>query len=293
MPTVGLVASPGLEVWIEDLGVVPSHQGHVRDVVRAHGGDLPQVVKILLHAALDGLSLHRHHLALVVEVVHGMLPFPGDVRVPRPVAVAIHLELPQAAHGPLVELPGRRDHLGLVLRKVLRHLAREEEAGHGEGPPRREEAVRHEFRPEDHHHARLSVDLVELRVLSMVGQQLQCATSWAQEDDDHDLAPQKMSHPLHDALLLERNRLLFLVWLARLMHNCQGAMGHLDSEVAQVGLDLESHVRHGIVKLRDHLALSSDLVIEVRRLELDDLARALRAQEAVLDDCVDLSPLPP
>mmetsp|Transcript_78317 Transcript_78317/g.207882 ORF Transcript_78317/g.207882 Transcript_78317/m.207882 type:complete len:231 (+) Transcript_78317:2179-2871(+) len=229
MPAIGLVVSPGLHVRVPDLAMVPTEEGHVRDVVGPGGGGLPQGRSLVVHAALDGRALDGHHLAGVEHVVHGVLPVARNGGVPQLVLRAL-LKLPQTVHGPFVELSGRRDHAPLLVEQVLGEVAREEEAADGNRLSGRVVLVRHEVRPQDHNHAGLRLHLVEFSVLGVVWQQLQRAGGGTQEDADHDLVPEELRHPLHNQPLVEWRRLL-LVRLTGAVHDRQAAMGHVKAQV--------------------------------------------------------------
>mmetsp|Transcript_46656 Transcript_46656/g.141554 ORF Transcript_46656/g.141554 Transcript_46656/m.141554 type:complete len:469 (-) Transcript_46656:481-1887(-) len=172
MPAVGLEAPPALQVGVVDLRVVPAHERHLRDEVRSGAGALEEAVEVLAHGEPAGRAAHGYHLALVVDVVHGVLPVPWNLGVPGGVLLRLLFQLLEAAHRPLVQLPRRRDHGPALRGRPPQQMPREEEAADGNGAPRREVLVRHEVRPQDNDHAGHRLHLVQLRVLGLVGLEL-------------------------------------------------------------------------------------------------------------------------
>mmetsp|Transcript_100252 Transcript_100252/g.283912 ORF Transcript_100252/g.283912 Transcript_100252/m.283912 type:complete len:720 (+) Transcript_100252:1017-3176(+) len=208
VPAVGLVVSPAVQAGVIHLLVVPAQEWDVGGVV--HRGRRHHVpgVEVLRHGELAGRAAAGDHLPLVVEVVHGVLPVPGDVGVPDGVLRGLLLELLEPGHGPVVELLGRGDHGEAADGRPLLQVPREVEAAEREAPARRVVLVRHEVGAQHHDEAGLCGDLVELRLIRRVGLQLQRARAGAQEDADHDLVPQKLREPLRDLLLVERRCIL-------------------------------------------------------------------------------------
>mmetsp|Transcript_104418 Transcript_104418/g.295088 ORF Transcript_104418/g.295088 Transcript_104418/m.295088 type:complete len:219 (-) Transcript_104418:72-728(-) len=148
----------------------------------------------------------------------------------------------------------------------------------------------HEVGPQDYDRARRRGDLMGLRVVVVVRLQLQGACRGPQEDHHHEPVAEELGEPLHDLLLVQRPGLLLLVRLASLMDERQGPVGDADAEMVKVGLDPDACEREGVVHLDQELPVSPRLILNVRRVQLSNVAGALAAQQGFLDDAVDLHP---
>mmetsp|Transcript_25104 Transcript_25104/g.71507 ORF Transcript_25104/g.71507 Transcript_25104/m.71507 type:complete len:613 (+) Transcript_25104:1437-3275(+) len=282
---VRLVLPPALGLVVEDLTVVPSRNRDVHHVVRRSCRSHPEDLGVLTDGRPEGSSPDSDHLALVVHVVHGLLPIPRNLWVPHGVFSVALLQLPQPIEGPFVQHRGRRGH---GVGHPLVDVRRQEEAGQDEGPARGEVLVAHEVGPEHDHGPGRRGDLVQLCVLCLIRLQLQRARGRSQKDQHHEAVPHKLRQPLHDLLLSERN--FILVGLARLVDHAQGAVRDVDADELEVLFETEVHFRNAVVQRRERLAVAPHLALQVRALELGDAGRALLAQEPLLHGLVDPVP---
>lgn len=103
MFAVGFEVSPTFRIWIINFLMIPANARYILWVVRCKSGSHAKGIWRLGRWHFASLTFHCNHLALVKHVIHGTLPFPGNVRVPKLGVQVLFLQLPKPVHCPIIQ----------------------------------------------------------------------------------------------------------------------------------------------------------------------------------------------